>query len=84
MSALNFTSSINTERISTNSFNLFVSMFNTVDELYNSLHDSYGNAILSEDQMNVVLGEYLSSMRNQLNVSIDLAVIKSSTKKWMN
>jgi len=81
MSALNFTSSINTERISTNSFNLFVSMFNTVDELYNSLHDSYGNAILSEDQMNVVLGEYLSSMRNQLNVSIDLAVIKSSTKK---
>jgi len=81
MSALNFTSSINTERISTNSFNLFVSMFNTVDELYNSLHDSYGNAILSEDQMNVVLGEYLSSMRNQLNVSIELAVIKSSTKK---
>jgi len=81
MSALNFTSSINTERISTNSFNLFVSMFNTVDELYNSLHDSYGNAILSEDQMNVVLGEYLSSMRNQLNVSLDLAVIKSSTKK---
>jgi len=81
MSALNFTSSINTERISNNSFNLFVSMFNTVDELYNSLHDSYGNAILSEDQMNVVLGEYLSSMRNQLNVSIDLAVIKSSTKK---
>lgn len=81
MSALNFTSSINTERISNNSFNLFVSMFNTVDELYNSLHDSYGNAILSEDQMNVVLDEYLSSMRNQLNVSIDLAVIKSSTKK---
>ena len=81
MSALNFTSSINTERISNNSFNLFLSMFNTVDELYNSLHDSYGNAILSEDQMNVVLGEYLSSMRNQLNVSIDLAVIKSSTKK---
>jgi len=81
MSALNFTSSINTERISNNSFNLFVSMFNTVDELYNSLHDSYGNAILSEDQMNVVLGEYLSSMRNQLNVSLDLAVIKSSTKK---
>jgi len=81
MSALNFTSSINTERISNNSFNLFVSMFNTVDELYNSLHDSYGNAILSEDQMNVVLGEYLSSMRNQLNVSIELAVIKSSTKK---
>ena len=81
MSALNFTSSINTERISNNSFNLFVSMFNTVDELYNSLHDSYGNAILCEDQMNVVLGEYLSAMRNQLNVSLDLAVIKSSTKK---
>jgi hypothetical protein len=81
MSVLNFTSSINTERISANSFNLLVSMYDTVDELYNSLYDSYGNANLCEDQMNVVLGEYLSSMRNQLNASIDLAVIKSRTKK---
>ena len=81
MSAFNFTSSINTERITTNSFNLFVSMFNTVDELYNSFHDTYGNPTVSEDQLNAVLSEYLLSMRNQLNVTIDLASIKSKTKK---
>lgn len=75
MSAFNFTSSINTERITTNSFNLFVSMFNTVDELYNSFHDTYGNSTVSEDQLNAVLSEYLLSMRNQLNVTIDLASI---------
>lgn len=81
MSDLNFTSSINTERISTNSFNLYVSMFETVDELYQSLHDTYGNAKLCEDEMNVVLSEYLSSMRNQLNDSTDLAVLKSRARK---
>lgn len=81
MSAFNYRSSINTERISTNSFNLFVSMFNTVDELYKSFHDTYGNAKLSEDQLNAVLSEYLLSMRNQLSVTIDLASIKSKTKK---
>ena len=81
MSDLNFTSSINTERISTNSFNLFVSMFKTVDELYQSLYDTYGNAKLCEDEMNVVLSEYLSSMRNQLNDSIDIAVLKSRARK---
>lgn len=81
MSDLNFTSSINTERISTDSFNLFVSMFNTVDELYNGLYDTYGNAKLSEDQMNLILSEYLTSLRNQLKISIDSAASKSRTKK---
>ena len=81
MSVFNFTSSINTERISTDSFNLFISMFNTVDELYNSLYDTYGNAKLSEDQMNLILSEYLASLRNQLKISIDSAASKSRTKK---
>ena len=74
-------SSINTDRISKDSFDKFESMYNTVDELYNSLHDTYGNAKLSEDQLNLVLSEYLTSMRNQLNVSIDLAASKFRTEK---
>ena len=81
MSTFNFTSSINTERITTNSFNLFVSMFNTVDELYKSFHDTYGNPTVSEDQLNAVLSEYLASLRNQLKISIDSAASKSRTKK---
>lgn len=81
MSSYNFMSSINTDRISKDSFDKFESMYNTVDELYNSLHDTYGNAKLSEDQLNLVLSEYLTSMRNQLNVSIDLAASKFRTEK---
>ena len=58
-----------------NNFNLFMSMFNTVDELYNSLHDSYGDAYITEDQLNMILNDFLNSMRNQLNISVEKAGI---------
>ena len=67
MSSYSFNSSINTDQISKDSFDLFVSMYNTVDQLYNSLFDSYGNSKLTEDELNTVLRDFLTAMRNELN-----------------
>ena len=67
MSSYCFNSSINTDLISKDSFDLFVSMYNTVDQLYNSLFDSYGNSNLTEDELNIVLRDFLTAMRNELN-----------------
>jgi len=50
-------------------------MFNTVDELYNSLHDSYGDAYVTEDELKMILNDFLNSMRNQLNISVEKAGI---------
>lgn len=77
MSDFHFTSSINTDNISQKSFDLFLSMYEMIDELYDNLYDSYGNPLLSEDEMNETLKKTDRNMRREL----DMVVSALNSKK---
>ena len=77
MSDFHFTSSINTDNISQKSFDLFLSMYEMIDELYDILYDSYGNPLLSEDEMNETLKKTDRNMRKEL----DMVVSTLNSKK---
>lgn len=70
MSDFHFTSSINTDNISQKSFDLFLSMYKMIDELYDILYDSYGNPLLSEDEMNETLKKTDRNMRRELEMVV--------------
>ena len=78
MSSYQFTSSINTDQISKDSFDSMVSMFAIIEELYVSLYDAYGNPKLSEELLNEVLNDFKSSMRTQLEFSVSTISKKSN------
>jgi hypothetical protein len=80
MSDFHFTSSINTDNISQKSFDLFLSMYEMIDELYDILYDSYGNPLHSEDEMNETLKKTDRNMRREL----DMVVSTLNSKKLKN
>ena len=77
MSQFHFTSSINSDNISQKSFDLFVSIHEMIDELYNIHYDSYGNRLLTEDEMN----EALKKIHRNIQREIDMVVSTLNSKK---
>lgn len=77
MSSYVVSSSMDTKSVSSDFFNACAMMHEMINELYESLHDSYGNPVLDEEQILELTKEFKNKMR------LELDMIKSSVHQHL-
>jgi hypothetical protein len=68
MSSYVVLSSMDTESVSKDFFNACAMMHRMIDELYESLHDSYGNPLMDEDEIMHLTKAFKNKMRLELDM----------------
>jgi hypothetical protein len=77
MSSYVVSSSMDTNSVSSDFFNACAMMHEMINELYESLHDGYGNPVFDEEQILELTKEFKNKMR------LELDMIKSSVHQHL-